>query len=96
MNQYNHVLRLVRIFHDLNQKELADELKISKSYLSEIESGKKPPTLSLLEGYATIFDIPCWVILFLCEPDPKPHKLEGILSAATFDLVCVIVHRLNQ
>ena len=34
-------LRLIRVFHDLKQQDLADRLEISKSYLSEIENGQK-------------------------------------------------------
>ena len=58
---------LIRVYHDLKQNELADKLKISKSYLSEIESGAKVPTLALVEGYAKEFNIPASAILFFSE-----------------------------
>ena len=46
----NDALRLMRVFHDMSQTNLADKLGISKSYLSEIEKGeKKKVTLDLLE-----------------------------------------------
>jgi transcriptional regulator with XRE-family HTH domain len=51
-------LRLIRVFHDLSQKDLAEKLEISKSYISEIESGKKTPTIDLLNKYSNFFDIP--------------------------------------
>jgi len=60
-------LRLIRVFHDLSQKELSNKLGISKSYLSQIESGNKKPTLTLLESYADIFDIPVSSIMFFSE-----------------------------
>jgi transcriptional regulator with XRE-family HTH domain len=63
----SEVLRLIRVYHDLNQKEMAERLKISKSYLSEIESGTKTPTLQLVEAYATEFDVPSSAILFFVE-----------------------------
>jgi len=63
----SEVLRLIRVYHDLNQKEMAEKLKISKSYLSEIESGAKTPTLQLVESYATEFEIPSSAILFFAE-----------------------------
>jgi transcriptional regulator with XRE-family HTH domain len=65
-------LRLIRVYHDLKQNELADKLKISKSYLSEIESGAKTPTLSLVESYATEFHIPPSAILFFAESIDDP------------------------
>ncbi|MEY4765257.1 MAG: hypothetical protein RI907_1930, partial [Pseudomonadota bacterium] len=43
----NEALRLVRAYHDMSQSELSVQLGISNSFLSEIESGKKQPTLDL-------------------------------------------------
>lgn len=63
----NNALRMIRVFHDLSQREMADDLGISKSYLSEIESGKKEPTLSLVQRYSDLFDIPASSILFFSE-----------------------------
>ena len=60
-------LRLMRVFHDLTQKELAELLGISKSHISEIESRKKTPTLAVLARYASVFEVPVSSILFLSE-----------------------------
>lgn len=63
----NEALRLVRVFHDMSQSQLAEKLEISKSYLSEIESGKKSPSLDILDKYSAIFDIPVSSILLFSE-----------------------------
>jgi len=63
----DEALRLVRVFHDMNQTKLADRLGISRSYLSEIESGKKSPTLELLQKYAETFNMPLSSLLFFAE-----------------------------
>ncbi len=63
----HEALRLVRVFHDMNQTTLAARLQISKSYLSEIESGKKQVTLELLQKYANIFGVPLSSLLFFAE-----------------------------
>lgn len=60
-------LRLIRVFHDLKQQELADRLDISKSYLSEIENGKKIPSVEIIEKYAGVFSIPPSSIMFFAE-----------------------------
>lgn len=60
-------LRIIRVFHDLRQNELAAKLGIASSHLSEIEHGKKQPTLQLLEAYATEFNMPLSSILFFSE-----------------------------
>lgn len=67
MNQLAEALRLLRVFHDWSQTALAHQLEISKSFLSEIESGKKEPTLSLLNRYARVFDMPVSSLLFFAE-----------------------------
>lgn len=63
----HEALRLVRVFHDMNQTTLAERLQISKSYLSEIESGKKQVTLELLQRYAETFGMPLSSLLFFTE-----------------------------
>lgn len=60
-------LRLIRVFHDVKQAELATRIGVSKSYLSEIESGKKTPTLDVIDKYAREFTIPSSSILFFSE-----------------------------
>ena len=63
----NEALRLIRIFHDVPQNVMAARLQISAPYLSEIETGKKEPTLALLRKYADEFDIPMSSIMFFSE-----------------------------
>lgn len=60
-------LRLIRVFHDVKQAELADRLGVSKSYVSELESGKKVPTLEVINKYSSEFKIPASSILFFSE-----------------------------
>lgn len=63
----NEALRLIRAYHDISQSELCADLGVSNSYLSEIESGKKQPTLDLLGKYSKRFDIPLSSLLFFSE-----------------------------
>lgn len=60
-------LRLVRVYHDYSQTKLAEELGVSKSYLSEIESGKKNVSIELLDKYSGVFNIPVSSLLFFAE-----------------------------
>lgn len=63
----NEALRLVRAYHDLSQTQLSYDLQISNSFLSEIESGKKAPSIELLNKYSQKFDIPVSSLLFFSE-----------------------------
>ncbi len=68
-------LRLIRVFHDQKSTRLAEDLGISVSYLSEIENGKKQPTLDLINKYAKAFHTTRSAILFFAdELDEAPPK----------------------
>lgn len=70
----NEALRLFRIFHDLKLYELADTLGISSSYLSEIEKGKKNPSLKLIKKYAEVFNTTPSSILSFSEKLDKDQQ----------------------
>ncbi|MEO0971033.1 MAG: helix-turn-helix transcriptional regulator [Cyanobacteria bacterium J06639_18] len=92
----NEALRLMRVFHDLSQKELTKKLGISKSYLSEIESGKKTPTLELINRYADVFDVPASSILFFAESlneGEKTEKLRTFVSSKVLAILNFIAER---
>lgn len=60
-------LRLIRVFHDCKASELAKELDMSASYLSEIEKGDKTPSLEVIKKYADYFNISPSAIMFFGE-----------------------------
>jgi transcriptional regulator with XRE-family HTH domain len=70
----NKALKVIRQFHNIKQVELAQKLDLSKSYLSEIESGKKPVSLELLDKYSNLFDIPVSSLVFFSETIGKEGK----------------------
>lgn len=63
----NEALRLIRAYHDISQTQLCLALGFSNSHLSEIESGKKTPSLDLLQKYSSYFDIPVSSLIFFSE-----------------------------
>jgi len=64
---FDRALKLVRQYHRMNQSQMAKRLDISPSYLSEIEKGKKTPSLDLLEKYAEVIGIPVSSLVFMAE-----------------------------
>jgi transcriptional regulator with XRE-family HTH domain len=63
----NEALKQIRLFHQLKQVELAEKLGISKSFISEIESGRKAVSMELLQKYADIFSVPASSLLMFSE-----------------------------
>lgn len=70
----HRALRLLRVYHQLKQVELAKRLGISNSYLSEIETGGKTPSVDLLDKYAEVFKMPASSILLFSESMGSPQK----------------------
>lgn len=64
-------LKMFRTIHGYKAKELAEHLKISPSYLSEIENEKKSPSYELLEKYATVFDVKLSTLIIFTEDYSK-------------------------
>ena len=75
-------LRLIRVYHDMKQNELAVRLGVSKSHLSEIENGRKQPRLQLMERYSSEFGIPISSILFFAENLENPSGSIEVANSA--------------
>ena len=96
----SEALRLIRVFHDMKQNELADRLGISKSHLSEIEAGKKQPTIELINRYSSLFNIPSSSILFFAEnlEDPSncnraARRAKGVIARKVLNFLQLIEDR---
>ena len=63
----NETLRLIRNVNGLKGRELAELLAISPSFLSEIESGKKEPSLDLIRKYSEVLHTRPSKIMYLAE-----------------------------
>lgn len=70
-------LRLVRVYHDLSQTEAAAKLGLSKSFVSELESGRKKVTLETLERYSAAFRIPMSSLMLFAERASAPDFSEN-------------------
>lgn len=60
-------IKIIRVFNGLTQQELALKLDISHSYLSQIESGKRTPTLDTISSVSSEFRIPVSSLMFFSE-----------------------------
>jgi transcriptional regulator with XRE-family HTH domain len=67
----SHILKLIRASKGLTQKEMADTLGISHTYLSLIESEKKFPRNDKIAQFAKKFNISKEALLFASSEAPK-------------------------
>lgn len=65
-------LRLTRQFYRMKQVDLANKLKVSRSYLSEIESGSKTISVALLDKYSQVFNVPASTFLLFKDTVVEP------------------------
>jgi len=70
----NRALKLIRQYHRLSQTELAKQISISTSYLSELENGRKEPSLDLLHRYAEHFKVPLSSLVVFSETLSGEHN----------------------
>ncbi len=85
-------LKLLRELHSINQVSLGDTLDLSPSYISDLEAGKRTPSLEVLESYSDFFSVPLSSIFALAETIHKPcielHKFK--LSHKIYDAVALL------
>ena len=60
-------LILLRIFNGYKSAELAKKLELSQSYVSELENGKKQPTMEVLDKYAKVFEMKKSTLMLFAE-----------------------------
>lgn len=74
------VLRLLKIARGFSSKELAEKMNVSSTFISEVESDSKKPSLEMLSKYATALEIRCSTILYFDEEmSGKKYKYTQLL-----------------
>lgn len=63
----SRILKLARTFNGLTQGDMARELGVAQSYISEVEAGKRPVSLQTIRRYAKVLDVPPSSLLFFME-----------------------------
>ncbi|MGE4339217.1 MAG: helix-turn-helix domain-containing protein [Pigmentiphaga sp.] len=58
-----HPVRVWREFRGLSATALSEAAGVSKTYLSEIETGKKPGSIEAYKALAAVLDVPLDVIV---------------------------------
>lgn len=66
-----NVLKLLRIAKEMSTKELAEKMNVSSTYISEVESNNKNPSLEMLTKYSEALDVKKSTILYFDEVGEK-------------------------
>lgn len=74
------VLRLLKIARGFSSKELAEKMNVSSTFISEVESDSKKPSLEMLSKYAAALEIRRSTILYFDEEmSGKKYKYTQLL-----------------
>ncbi|MEO0417984.1 MAG: helix-turn-helix transcriptional regulator [Pseudomonadota bacterium] len=79
---FGQALKLLRRYQGLNQSTLAAKLGVSRSYVSELESGNRTPSFDLLNRYADVFEVPVSSLVFFAEALEADKQEIGRLNRA--------------
>jgi transcriptional regulator with XRE-family HTH domain len=75
------VLKMYRVLAGIKQKDLADQIETSSSYLSLVESGKRTPSLDFLSRAAHELNVPFELLLI------EAAQQRGAISPAQMDYI---------
>lgn len=96
----NELLKLARKYLlNVTAIELSSRIKVSQSYVSEIENEKKEPSLLTIQKYAQILKVPLWALFFVLEElsTNKFRKLSEFKKAQEVEkIIASFVKRKNQ
>lgn len=76
---YGRAIRIARTAYGLTQGEFAGRLSVGASHLSLIESGKRQPSLRVLNEISTALEVPLHLLTLLAS---APSEFEDPQNAA--------------
>lgn len=83
MMEIGSTLKLLRVASNIKQASLAEDLDITANYLSQIENGKKEPSLTFLKRFSRRLDVPLGYLLWLALEDataPEEVDVKGKMN----------------
>lgn len=96
MQTINHVCRLLRLHSGSNMGDFAEKIGYAKSYVSEMESGKRPISMKVLEKYANVFQVSQSEILKQAENlgEKEVSEIDSTQYDLAFEWLSVLISHL--
>ena len=88
-------MRILRSIHGVNLLVMSERIDVSPGYLSEIECGKKQPSLELIAKYAEAFDMKPSAILFFAE-ELNAKGVKERLKGSSRDALMSLLKKLEE
>lgn len=88
------VIKNFRKLKGIKQKDLAAKAQISSTYLSQIESNSKDPTLSKIKTISDSLEIPLSVLLFISLSDKDIPKSKRVAFNAIYPSIKAFIESL--
>ena len=60
-------IKFYRTRNKLSQQELAEKCETATNYISEIETGRKFPSIEMIEKLSVVLEVPAWSFLYAEE-----------------------------
>lgn len=89
-------LKRLRLLYGDSAKNFAKELNISASYLSEIENGKKDPSLGLLNKYSQFLGIKLSSIMMMVEDDNHTENKKNMSTKIVGSTMQLILDKMTR
>jgi len=74
-----NTIKTIRSKRGIRQNELAENCKLSQTYLSQIENNQKEPNISTLKQICSSLDVPLPIVFFMAldDEDVQENKKEA-------------------
>jgi transcriptional regulator with XRE-family HTH domain len=88
------IIKLFRTAEGLSQTGLAGELHVSRAYLSQVEKGRRQPSLNFLKDVSKFFKIP--TALLLVDGDGHDSEVLGELRKILNDVISAKIQSAHE
>lgn len=73
-------IKFYRTQNNLSQQELAEKCETATNYISEIETGRKFPSIEMIEKISNVLNVPVWALFYVNNNEKQDKNPVVVLS----------------